>query len=842
VRVFRLLGGRRIRQQPLKAAIATVAVAAAVSLVIAIMVTSVSIQRSVADFGRSLAGPAPLRIVGPTTRAGLTTEAVGAAGAVDGVDAIVPMVQTVALADDAGSTEPTSVLALGVDCRIEALLGDVGCDPAMLAAAAGAGDLPVAVGPALGSQPDASLRTDTGRVSLAGLPVLDRLAALNDGRVVVFELGSAQRRFIQPDRFDVAYVLPAPGADLGVIRSQLRDVVGPQNAVLSSTDPPAETEVVLLTFLPLFSLLGLFGLATGAVLVNNTVSLSLEERRRQLAILGALGASRRTVLGGAVAEAALLGMVGGLLGIAGGVLVSRPIVASLSNFTESVAGVALENHMPGSSYVIGILLGALVGGAAALLSARRALRADVAAELSGRAGVAEAKPLRLVRRAAIWSALGGLGALGCWVSQRDGGLEPWQATLGPLAFLLLAIALPLSGAAFAPLLVGQLARRARRTGRASLLLAVADLVRDPRRTGIMAVAVTSPIIIGFATDGFVASARSSIERDIGGSSDGVSLSTIDVNTGYDGFLTDDVLAAIAAVPGVGELHRGTFLSVGTDASDIVGVQAYEGTDLTGFDVLRGDADVERLRAGEVLIGPGLARRTGLREGDTLELRTPTGLVDLPVQGVLTGGGFGGQNVVMDFDQLNQLYGRRPAGFVVAEPADGVPEAELATRLRAAAPSIDPELRVLSTDELVDEIVTSIETQMAPFRVMHAALQGVALVAVLSTLLLAGYQRRREHGMLAAIGARPPDLGRVVVSQAGIVGMTAVVCGAVFGPLLLWAFLQVIPLLIGERNQFEADWLSLATSSVVGIVVAVVGAAWPAWRAARIEVLDALRYE
>ena len=144
--------------------------------------------------------------------------------------------------------------------------------------------------------------------------------------------------------------------------------------------------------------------------------------------------------------------------------------------------------------------------------------------------------------------------------------------------------------------------------------------------------------------------------------------------------------------------------------------------------------------------------------------------------------------------------------------------------------------------MIDEITVSISAQMAPFRAMRTGLQVVAFVAVLSTLLLAGYQRRREHGVLAAIGARPPDLGRVVLGQAGIVGVAAAACGAVLGPIQLWAMMQVIPILVGQRNPYEPDWAALVTASTVGVVVAVVAGLWPAWRAGRVEVLEALRYE
>ena len=469
------------------------------------------------DFGRSLAGPADLRIVGATPRAGLDLTIVDGLADVDGVAAVVPMIQVAAQLDflpaDANGAErrieSEPVLVLGVDCRVQTLLGMAGCDPTVLQAA---GDGALVIGPGLAPPAGtvASMRTDAGRIALAGAPVQADLAAINDGRVVVLSLEAAQRQFRQEGFADIAYVLPDDGADIDAVRSRLEDAVGEQNAVLGIDDPPPETEIVLRAFIPLFSLLGLFGLGTGAVLVRNTVALSLEERRRQMAITAAIGGDGRTLVGGAIAEAAVLGFLGGLLGVAGGIAVAGPIVSGISEFTENIAGVKLDMHTPASVGVIGALLGIFVGAGAAIGPARRAARLDVAAELSGRSVVAESKPVRVVRRLALWSGVAALATLVCWLSQRDGGIERWQATVGPPAFLVVTVSLLLAGAALTPLLIGRLARALAGTRRSTWLLSMAELVRDPRRVGIMSVAIASPIVTGFATDGFVSSARESI--------------------------------------------------------------------------------------------------------------------------------------------------------------------------------------------------------------------------------------------------------------------------------------------------------------------------------------------
>lgn len=843
MRAFRLLALRRLRQQPLRATIAVFAVASGVALGVAILVTRTSVDRSVQDFGRTLAGPAELRVVGPTPRGGLPEAVVASVAEVEGVGGVVPLVQAISVVDPAAggaagadaADGSHSVVVLGVDCRVEQLIGPFGCTPELLA-----GDRPLALGP--GVDPAGSVRTDLGRIDVAGVPVTDSLAAINGGRVAVLPLPAAQRRFLQEGRVDVAYVLLADGTDVTDLRARLDDALGDHLGVLGIDDPPPETQIALVSFLPLFTLLGLFGLGTGAVLVRNTVALSLEERRRQLAIAAAVGADGRRLIGWAVSEAAALGLLGGVLGALGGIVVAGPIVEGLSVFTEDIAGVPIVRHVSASAIVIGALLGAVVGGASAVGPARRAARLDVAAELSGRSLADSADPVRLGRRLLVWSAVSGAGALVCWLSQRGGGIDPWQASVGPLAFLAVTLGTLMVGAAVAPLVVAAAARVVAGTRRATWVLAFAELARDPKRTGVMAVAVASPVIVGFATDGFVSSARASIESEVADAGPGVSVSTIDVDGGSDAFLAPEAQAALGALPGVDAVLRGTYLSAGHDVFDLVGVETFDDPDFDDIDLLRGRFDPDRFAAGDALIGPNLARRTGARPGGTIELPSLGGVVEVPVLGVLASGDFGGQSVLLHRERFDQLYGSRPPSYVVLRSEPGVSDEELAATVRAAAPSIDPELRVRTREELVGEVVDSIDEQMLPFRAMQQTLLLVAFVAVLSTLLLAGLQRRREHGLLSAVGAEPAALRRVILGEASVVAGAALLHAAIVGPVVLWTMLQVIPVLIGARNPFRADWASLLSGGAAAVVGVLLAAAWPAWRASRVEVLDALRYE
>lgn len=833
MRAFRLLAVRRLRLAPARAVTTVLAVAAGVSLAVSIAILLGSIDASIDRFGRELAGPAPLRITGATLQGGLPMEATVRAEAVDGVAAVIPMVQVASRTQTGPDAELVPTLVLGVDCRVEALTGSFGCTEERLRAVDGV----LAIGPEQEVVEASVLRTDEGRLSLAGAPVVDGLRA-GGGRSVLLPLQVAQTAFTRPGQVDVAYVLLDEGADVAIVHAALEEAVGPELPVLRAADPPAGASQVLGSALPIYSLLGLFALGIGSVLVSNIASMALESRRRELAVLGALGGTRRTIGGVAIAEMGLLGALGGFVGAFGGMVVANPIVASLSTFTEEVAGIDITTQVSVGNVVTGVVLGALLGAGSTLLPVRRATRMDVAAELSGRDSADTARPVRLGRRLVLSSIAIGVGATACYLAPIDGGLEPWQAALSQPGFLLIVVGTLVWGTAAAPLLLRAARRWSDRTGSAALRIGLAAAARDHRRTAVLAVTVAAAVATAFVTEASSAGADAGIHqsfRDLGAQ---VDVRAAPPNTGVGASLTAAQLDELRDVPGVSAVDLGYFVVTGT-ASDLIVVQAVTDNPMT-VEVIDGVADPERLAAGEVMIGAGLARLQRIRAGDDVELPTPTGRVRLPVQGVWEDGNNVGVNLTMSPERLQEVFGRRPPGFVAARPADGVSEAQLAARIREAG--IDPELETRTSDALADDIAEEVDASFASFRIMQQALLAVLFVAVLTSLLLAGIQRRRELGLLSAVGADPPGLARCLLVEAGLVGVAGVAVAAFVGPTSAWAMNRILPFVVGFVNPLVLEWSALLTAGVTSVVISVLGALWPARRAARVEVLEALRYE
>jgi putative ABC transport system permease protein len=831
----RLLNLRHLLRQPLRTALALVAVAAGTALATAVLVTEHSFSTSVERFTRGLGGPAPLRVVGASTRGGLDERTVAEARAVPGVAAAVPVVQAVTFAERQDGTK-LIVAALGVDCSVQALVGDVGCTSTSLSGNA------LLTSPTLMRMlgPGASLRHDLGRTPLTAaipVPALDRL---NGGRIVVTSLPEAQRLFARSGQVDVAFIVPAPHTSLAALRVRLSRAIGSWNAVLAAGDPPPGSGEALF-LIPELAMVGLLALAVGALLVFNLISLALAERRRDLAIAGALGASGRLVMAGAVIEAATLGLAGGVAGIAGGIALAHPLVGALSSSYGLLAGIHIRVYFGPWIAVASAAIGTAVGGAAGIVPARRATRTELAPELQQRGSVTESSaPTRPATLSGL-AVCSGAGIALAWIAHRHGATSRWQPPTGLVGTLVASVASFALISALTPHVIAFLRlRTVERSG--PLPIAFSNLLRESRRTSVLALAVA--IAVGMST--LLASSIPSIHaastryagRAVAG---GVSVSTLAaINTGaIDAKPSPQLEAALRRIPGVARIEREAFLQVGHSAAHLTAIDANDENNFA-FPVFEGHAGQAELARNSVLIGPGLARDFGLHAGSIMRLDTPTGPVSLPVAGVWEDPDNLGHGVTMSLSLMDKLFGVQPPTHLLVVPTPGTSIPALAARISAA--HLDPDLEVLTPDQFVERTSRAITGQLAPFWAMQRSLLLVAFIATLSTLLLVGLQRRRELGTLAALGMSPDDLARLTLVEAGTIAIVASALAIVLTLVPLRAFLWSALWFTGSDAPFRYSIGPAAAYAAVAAAVVLAGAAWPAWKTSRLQVIEALRWE
>jgi putative ABC transport system permease protein len=161
--------------------------------------------------------------------------------------------------------------------------------------------------------------------------------------------------------------------------------------------------------------------------------------------------------------------------------------------------------------------------------------------------------------------------------------------------------------------------------------------------------------------------------------------------------------------------------------------------------------------------------------------------------------------------------------------------------RASRAHVSSFLTFSTPSQALGDSISSASGQITGFWALQRALLGVSFVSVLSTLVLVGIQRRREFGLLNAIGMTPGELFSMVVAEALVVALVGAVLGILVGFVLLEALLNATPLFVGYHDTYILDLGSLVYAPV-SVAVAVAAALWPGWRASRLPILEALQFE
>jgi len=429
-----------------------------------------------------------------------------------------------------------------------------------------------------------------------------------------------------------------------------------------------------------------------------------------------------------------------------------------------------------------------------------------------------------------------------WLGDRNGSLQQWQPLAALAGFLIAVVFATMAGGAWAPVIIRAVARSGRFHSGVSRL-GLANLIREPGRTGVMAIAISAAIGVAFVTGSYNQAIDQDIATGLAQSSQAhsVLVSTVASGDGFntDGQLPTSVLVALAKLPGVTKVDAFNGELTGHSAGHLtlVAAETYPTFNLTVF---AGSDNARAFRRGEVMIGANLARRDHVHPGSDLQLDTPTGLAPVKVQGIWNNGNAAGDTVSMPIALEKRLFGPQRPPEVALIVDKGMSASHVATLARAE--HLGPYLKFFTPSAQLKNADSGISGQLAPFLVLQRALLLVSFISVLSTLLLVGIQRRREFGLLGAVGMTPRELFGMVVTEALAVGLVAVVEGTILGLIILASLLDVTPLLAGYHDTYSPDFGSLLIYGPIAVIVAVLAALWPGRQAARTPILQALQYE
>ncbi|MFI2753972.1 FtsX-like permease family protein [Cellulomonas sp. P22] len=588
------------------------------------------------------------------------------------------------------------------------------------------------------------------------------------------------------------------------------------------------------TFLLVFASISLF---VGAFIIANTFSMSVRQRMREFALLRAVGASPLQVFASILLQAAVVGIIGSALGVAGGL----GLVSGLRVMFESM-GMSLGSDIPldTSTVVISLVVGTVVSVAAAFVPARRA--ALVPPVEAMRDDVAQTdRSLRV--RAISGTVLAGLGAAAVVVAAvrpESDAAEPLLACGAVGVVIGMLLLAPVIARATLGVLAVPFVALVRPVGR----LARANVVRNPRRTANTAGA----LMIGMALVGGASVLAASTQVSLGSMIENEATADFIMEGGTSTAIPEQALAEVRALPEVeaaDPLYFGMFL-VGEPGStpDADSATSVLGTDPATFErslkVEEDEGDlVAALGSGQIALQSEYAESQGWGVGDELTFVGDAGTATLTVGSVFTSHALG-TSIAMPDDVFDELIPatKRVLANVFVTSAD-VPAAQVREALTT---TLSPYIVVSVQDS--DEFVASIADQVNQMLTVLYALLGlsiiIAVLGIVNTLALSVIERTREIGLLRAVG-----LGRLQLSgTVTIESVLTAVFGTVVGLGVGVALAAVVPRVYQDSGltTLAIPWGSLVAMLVLAVVVGVLAALWPASRAARLPVLDAVSYE
>lgn len=833
--VVRIINLRAIRRHTLRALLAALSLGGGVAVVVAVLIESTSVSKAVDDVGYRIAGPAPLRIVGAATRGGVDPAAIDTARQVPGVAATVPVIR--AVTQLRSGDHDTFVLALGIDCSAQWIIDPKVCqpgqpEPPMMATST---TLAASLGPT------AALETDIGDLSITALQPISDLDTVNSGRVIVVPLSIAKAQFARAGNVDIVYVQVADGANPSEVRARLADKLGPGLRVLTRDDPARGFDVNVV-LLPLLGIFALIAVGVGVILIAQITRMSVEERRREIAIAAALGASPLTAASGFLFEAAVLGVLGSAIGIGLGIVIARPVVAAASDLTQQFLGVNVPVIVQPSVIAIGLATGVLLAVLAAILPSRSASRTAIASELSGRAAQESAKPGGIWPKALALLVVGFGGVIAAAWATRSGGLEPWQATVTDVAVVLAVVGLLSAAAYLSAQAITTIKPRPQRTRSATLAVALSGLRANGSRTTAIAGAVAVPVAVAVLLSGFLVAIKAGV-ADVARAqaADRLVVTTTQFTDfgSMDAKFSPPTMAQLRALPGVDTVERLAEIESTLPNGSLAFVRA-EDRPTFPFPVLAGQPPQQSVDNDQLIIGGILARQNGIRVGDTLLLGSGARAAKLVVGTILATPEVGGRRIQMSYRLAEQIFGPQPPGLVFLKPTPDSSVDKLGAGI--ALRRFNQTVTATTAAGYEDAVASGEARFLTPLNTLKYGLLAIAFISVSATLLLTGIRRRREIALIQALGATRGKVFAVTTVEAVIASAVGAIVSAALSVAILEAVRRAAIVNVGSNSPLAFPLSEALLYAALATAAAVLASLVPAWRSTKTAPATALRDE
>ncbi|HTZ42772.1 MAG TPA: FtsX-like permease family protein [Jatrophihabitans sp.] len=582
-----------------------------------------------------------------------------------------------------------------------------------------------------------------------------------------------------------------------------------------------------ITFINYFLLaFGAIALLVGTFIIYNTFSMIVAQRLRELALLRAIGASRRQVNRSVLLEAAVVGLAGSVLGIAAGVGLAYGLRSLLNAFALGLPSGPLQ--LQPRTIVVALLVGVLVTMVSAYTPARRAAATPpVAAMRQEYASTGSSLRLRTGLGASI--GLAGAVALAGGSTMHPGG---GAAGLVGLGALLVVVGVLLGAPALSRPLVGTVGAVVAGPFGAIGRLSRTNAVRNPRRTAATAFALTLGLMLVSAIAVFGASAKAQVNQVVDND-----VTADYALTGPDSLgVPYHATSAVSQVSGVQDVVPIYPVQAKLDGKTVNGT-GFDGR-LSSVVSLHLTSGSEQVGAHGVLVADEYAKSHHWALGSTVAATTLDGApAPLTVTGTFR------SNPLFDSWLVSGDYYRQvtpqPRWLDDAVLVRAKPGADLAALRADLTHATDPYLvvKVQDKEQFKGDRARTIDQLLGILYGLLALAIVIAVLGIINTLALSVVERRREIGMLRAVGLVRAQVRRTIYLESTLIALFGAIVGVALG--LVFGSLFVRTLRDAGLGTISVPMTQAVVMLLLAAVVGVLASLWPAARAARTRPLEAI---
>jgi putative ABC transport system permease protein len=821
-------------------------VALGVTVVLGVLVLKSELSRPFDSFGPSLTHAADIGVVEvtPNVSGRLPIETVNRLHAeVAGASAVIPIVAGLTPVDVAGGSH--GFFLLGGSCQVELLVGSFNCEQRARDAkpADGPGvplEMPTAIAQRHGVQLGDELRIPGLPPGSAHLgwtfPEFDRVEDINDGYVLLAPSADIAATMLStPGYAAAAFILPRQGTEGSRIASDIHRVIA---GVATAGPPRPHLPAVFANSTQSLNLTALAGIIVGILIALNTILLAVEDRRSVMGTIGAIGAKPVGLFGGMLGEGAVVGLLGGLLGVPSGFLLGMYLVDTFGRSMLAGSGGSIAAHFTPNLLVMGAAAGIACGILAMIGPALRLVREGPLASMASVGGVQRARTIPM------WPLIVGAGLLaGAVVVSKifERGTLPLSMgingmTVGLCGVVLVAVwiapraaalsseVLTIARPAVGRLLGADIRRYALLFAFSAALLAESTSLAigsySMQLLGTKQVAEEKADRLPAA---LLISAQSVLDQRDGRLSD----STFDLVT--DAADGRSVSSRWQSTISSGTLSR---LVVGVAPGDWYSQALYEPTDVR-------DRFWRGLQDGEIGLSEIAASRLGVAAGETVELPTVEGPKQYRVAGIFHPRMIN-DTAVGDIVLVSEGLARIDWAAVRDQVAVAYPSSADATAHRNDFLNLGAGLSVYDNEQWRSEATTGITRFLEPITFAGYVVMAAAGLSVLNVFLLGLVQRKRERAALRAIGVTSGQEQAVIIANAGLLGLLVAGLAVLGGVGLTYLWSLGSPVYYGIKIQWGVLSLPLQTgvAAVFGLVLAA--AVYPVIHSRRLETAEVLR--